>query len=91
MLQLSVLPKVVRVTEGWRGTTLDTTIETNQLLVLKGLKRKLNHKFVKAVSVPSKEKKELPENCAGRQSNDYIVLSISLPYQYLCMLKRSLQ
>ena len=67
MLQLSVLPKVVRVTEGWRGSSLETTLETNQLLILKGLKRKLNHKFVKAICVPSKEKKELPENCTGMQ------------------------
>ena len=66
MFQLSVLPKVVRVTEGWRGSTTESTIENNELLIVKGLKRRLNHKYLKFISVTSKAKKELPENCAGR-------------------------
>lgn len=65
MFQLTVLPKIVRVTEGWRGSNAEATVDNNELLILKGLKRRLNHKFLKAVSFVSKAKKELPENCAG--------------------------
>ena len=60
-----MLPKVLRVTEGWRGSSSESTVENNELLIVKGLKRRINHKYLKVISLTSKEKKELPETCAG--------------------------
>ena len=65
LFQLSVLPKVVCVIEGWKGPDPEATVETNDILIVKGFKRKINHKFLKVISLKSKEKKELPEICAG--------------------------
>ena len=62
---MTVLPKIIRVTEGWRGSSSEATVNKNELLIVKGIKRRINHKYLKAVSLTSKEKKELPENCAG--------------------------
>ena len=65
LFQLTVLPKIVRVTEGWRGSNQEASVENNELLFIKGIKRRINRKHLKAISLKSKEKKELPENCAG--------------------------
>ena len=65
LFQLTVLPKIVRVTGGWRGPNPESTVDSNELLIVKGVKRRINHKYLKAISLASKEKKELPENCAG--------------------------
>ena len=65
LFQLTVLPKIVRVTGGWRGPNPESTVDSNELLIVKGVKRRINHKYLKAISLASKEKKELPESCAG--------------------------
>ena len=65
LFQLSVLPKVLCVIEGWRGQDPKATVDTNDILIVKGFRRKINHKLLKAISLKSKEKKELPKICAG--------------------------
>ena len=65
MLQLKFPPKVVRVGASWRGSTPEATVEMNELLVLQGWKRKLSSRVMKAYNFSTKQKKELPENCAG--------------------------
>ena len=40
-------------------------METNDILIVKGFTRKINHKYLKAICLKSKEKKDLPESCAG--------------------------
>lgn len=70
LFQLTVLPKVIRVTEGWKGSNTEASVTNNELLIIKGIKRRINHKYLKAISVTTKEKKELPENCAGNATDD---------------------
>ena len=53
------------MTEGWRGSNSEASVNDNDLLIIKGIKRRINHKYLRAISMTSKEKKELPENCAG--------------------------
>ena len=59
--------------EGWRGSTSEATVENNELLIVKGIKRRINHKYLRAISLVSKEKKELPESCAGMPQMEHEV------------------
>lgn len=65
---MKVRPKIVRANAGWRGSSLESTIDVNELLIIKGVKRTLNGKFLKAYNPNTHSKKELPENCAGESS-----------------------
>ena len=53
------------MTEGWRGASTEATVEKNDVLIVKGFKRRINHRYLRAICLTSKEKKELPESCAG--------------------------
>lgn len=71
MLSMKIRPKIVRASSGWRGNSLESTIDVNELLVIKGVKRTINGKFLRAYNPVTHVNKELPENCAGNQ-NRYI-------------------
>lgn len=68
LLQVKVLPKVVRASVAWHGGGPESTVEKNELLILKGWKRKISSKSLKAYNPVTKQKKELPENCVGKFS-----------------------
>ncbi len=66
LLAAKSMPCAVRTGLGWRGSGASSTIDSNELLVIKGVKRRLNNKFLKAYSPSTGKKKELPESCVGK-------------------------
>ena len=83
MLQAKTLPKVVCALSAWRGAGPESTLEKNELLILKGWKRKLSGKVLKAYNPVSKEKKELPENCQGKFCTHFMHTHPSLHNTYV--------
>lgn len=65
LLLVKSLPKVVRACSAWKGSAPESSIEKHELLILRGWKRKISGKMLKAYNPITKEKKELPENCVG--------------------------
>ena len=65
MASLRSLPKVVKVGALWNGGTPDSTVEENELLIVKGWKRKISGKLLKVYNPNTKENKNLSENCQG--------------------------
>ena len=65
---MKTLPKVVRVGATWTGSSSESAVEQNELLILKGWKRKLNGKVIKAYNPYTRAKKELVESCQGEMS-----------------------
>ncbi len=65
LLAAKTLPCAVRAGLGWKGPGPNSTIESNELLVIKGVKKRLNSKSLKVYSPASGKKKELPESCVG--------------------------
>ena len=59
------MPHAVRCGAAWRGSGASSTIESNELLVIKGVKKRLNTKTLKVFSPSSGKKKELAEQCIG--------------------------
>lgn len=76
MAQTRLYPKVVRVCSAWKGSTPEASVELNSLLVMKGWKRRLSQKVMKAYDINTREKKELPENCTGMCFAINFVLSL---------------
>ena len=68
ILVMKVLPKAIRAGAGWRGSSASSSVEHNELLVVKGIKRRLNSKSLKVFNPATKKKKDLPESCAGMMS-----------------------
>lgn len=65
LLAAESMPHAIRSGAAWRGFGANSTIESNELLVIKGIKRRLNSKILKVYSLATGKKKELPENCIG--------------------------
>ena len=79
LFQLSVLPKVLCITKGWRGPNTEATVEKNDILIVKGLRHRKNHRYLKAICLKSKENKELPESCGGSNCHLCIKLCRNVP------------
>lgn len=62
---MKVQPKAIRAGVGWRGSSANSSVEQNELLVVKGVKKRLNSKSLKVFNPHTKKKKELPESCTG--------------------------
>ena len=68
ILQLKVLPKVVRATQSYRGSGPDSSVEQHDLLLLKEVKQKRGlrtTKVLKCVHAATGIKKTLTDDCAG--------------------------
>ena len=65
LLRIKNLPKVLRVGEGWEGSTPDSSVKLNELLIIRGWKKRLQGKLLKVYNPATKEKKELAEDCKG--------------------------
>ena len=80
ILAMKVLPKAIRAGAGWRGSGANSSVEYNELLVVKGSKKRLNSKFLKVFNPATKKKKDLPESCAG------MISVVKALYQIFCVL-----
>lgn len=68
VLQLKTLPKVMRATASYKGSGPESSVEQNDLLVLKEVKQKRGLKtsrVLKCIHTGSGAKKTLSEDCAG--------------------------
>lgn len=68
----------------WKGSTPEATVEVDELLVVQGWKRMPTSSVMIAYNFTTKEKKELPENCAGIAiiiDETLILINFALPYR----------
>lgn len=68
IIQLKLLPKVIRAMQAYRGSSPESSVEQNDLLLVKEVKQKRGLKtsrLLKCVHAGSGSKKTLPEDCAG--------------------------
>lgn len=73
------LPKVIRATQMWKGSGPDSSVDANELLLVRGTKMKLKTKYLKVFSPAMNKKKALPEHCIGRFSTRPYDVRVYLP------------
>ena len=76
---MRTLPKAVRATKTWKGSSPESSVEENELLFIKGSQKKLMGKLLKVYSPLTCKKKELPENCVGHFSTKPYEVKLYLP------------
>ena len=83
VLALPTLPRVIATTVSWRGETEKSSVECNEILIVKHVpKLKIltrARKSLKVFSVLSQSEKSLPENCCGHFSISPNRLLLHLP------------
>ena len=62
------LPRAVRAGQAWKGSGPDSSVDANELLLVRGTRTKLKTKYLKVFSPAANKKKALPEHCIGRFS-----------------------
>lgn len=55
----------MRVGASWKGSNPESTVEVNDLLILKGSRRKISGRTLKGYNPNTKETKVLSESCRG--------------------------
>ncbi len=65
LLAAKSMPCAVRTGAAWRGSGASSTIESGEVLLIKGIKKRLNTKTLKVYNLATGKKKELPESCVG--------------------------
>ena len=68
VVQLKVLPRALRATKSYRGSTPENSVEENDLLIVQDVKQKRGlrtTKHLKCIHVATGTKRSLPEDCAG--------------------------
>ena len=65
LLQLKSLPKILCAGSSWLGPNPETTVDKNELFIIKSWKRKIQGKVLKVFNPITKAKKELVEGCEG--------------------------
>ncbi len=68
MLQKSPLPKVIRARKAYRGSSPDSSVIANELMVVLKAKSKLRGKQLKVFSLTLGREKVLSDNCVGHFS-----------------------
>ncbi|XP_064390464.1 uncharacterized protein LOC135338305 [Halichondria panicea] len=68
LLAAKSMPCAVRTGAAWRGSGASSTIESGEVLLIKGIKKRLNTKTLKVYNLATGKKKELPESCVGKFS-----------------------
>ncbi len=79
LLALQTLPKIVRATESFRGSSPETGVDANELLAIRGIKKGVKGRSLKVLSLQTKKKKELAENCKGCFSTRPYEVRLYLP------------
>lgn len=80
LLSMQTLPKVVRATKAWKGSSPESSVEENELLIVKSSQRKMTGKHVLKVYSPlCCKRKELRETCAGHFSTKPYDVRLYLP------------
>ncbi len=79
LLAAKSMPCAVRTGAAWRGSGASSTIETGEVLLIKGIKKRLNTKTLKVYNLATGKKKELPESCVGM----YSIICESHTYMYV--------
>ena len=68
LMALDKLPPVVRVRKGHSGSSMESSVSPNELLILQKVKKGILGKQLKAFSLTTGTEKTLPENCIGHFS-----------------------
>ena len=77
---MQTLPKAVRATKAWKGSSPESSVEENELLIVKGSQRKMTGKHILKVYSPRCcKRKELRETCAGHFSTKPYDVRLYLP------------
>ena len=81
ILQCSTLPHVVRVRRGHKGSSAESSIAPNELLLVrkKGKSKLLGKQHLKVFSLTNNCEKSLPENCIGHFSTKPREVCLFLP------------
>lgn len=80
ILSMKTLPKAVRATKAWKGSSPESSVEENELLIVKSSHKKLKGKrLLKVYSPTCYKRKELPESCAGHFSTKPYNVRLYLP------------
>lgn len=79
LLALRTLPKIVRATTAFRGSGPESSVESNELLSLRGVKKGITGRALKVFSLLTMQKKELQENCQGGFSTRPYDVRLYLP------------
>ena len=73
------LPRAIRAGQAWKGSGPDSSVDANELLLVRGTKTKLKTKYLKVFSPAANKKKVLPEHCIGRFSTRPYDVRVYLP------------
>ena len=80
VMAMKTLPKVMKALEAYKGSSPESSVEANELLIVKSVKsKKLKGKVLKVYSPRLKKKKELPEGCCGKFSTKPYDVRMFLP------------
>ena len=79
VMAMKTLPRVMTSLKPYKGSSPESSVEANELLIVKTVKSKLKGKFLKAYSPRLKMKKELPEGCCGKFSTKPYDVRLFLP------------
>lgn len=85
LMALDKLPPVVRVRKAHNGSSLDSSVAANELLILQKVKKSILGKQLKAFSLTTGTEKTLSENCIGHFSTKprEVTMFLSEILQYL--------
>ena len=78
-MALKTLPKVLRSLTAFKGNSPESSVEENELLIVRGVKSKLKGKVLKVYSPHLSKKKELSESCSGNFSTKPYDVRLYLP------------
>lgn len=85
LLALDTLPPIVRVRKSHQGSSLESSVAANELLILQKVKKGILGKQLKAFSLTTGTEKTLPESCIGHFSTKprEVTMFLSEIWKYL--------